>query len=905
MKRYLIIFLAFVMVVTTSAFSAFAETDAEAFLEETKIAVALGLLEDTATERTLENITRGEFFNAIAKLQGVETLNFDKCDFIDISTAHPYYESVRILTGMGYINGYGDGTIRPDSEISITNAVRLLCYVAGWKDVIDVSGNVATAASRSEICNYAEALNENSLSVGKAAKLLVKTGECMPVSPGTVGGDTEYVFDSETVFEKYMNINKVEGILKGSEFGYIDQNGSLDEGKVLISDLELSEGNSNAKKYLGYYTTAYYYGDDTDYPNTVLYAYASEKNNKVLRIKASDINCYNNNILSYYDDGNSEKENLRMDSVDVVYNGSWIPVPKNDDFDLDGGYIELIDNNKNNGWDVVAIENYETYVVDNVLFDDNKIYAKNGKILNVEELNPSSFTDEKGVQMHLVELGEWDVLSVAQNRRGDITRIIYALGVVAGKLESYGNSLDMKEVTIDGKPYLLSDYCQSNYGTEIEASLGLTATFGLDADGNIAFADFSSYKEERYGYIICWGVLNRVLEVKYMDEDGLVKIASLADKVKLNGESLKVKENLTLFQNISPQVMLFKLNGEGKINYIDTAYNTDLSGAVENLGEKETKENSLHMFYDCYSKDSTTGKPTEDTSNSKLYYYSSEQVFTQDGDVSTKGAALKYGVTLSCASNTKVFFVPSDENETDEEIYGLGKIADGDEETFFCKAYKKDSSQLTADLLLVYRGEASSDLDTNSVCAVVTKSIRYVVDEDDEVKAKISLFCEGKMVDYVTKDSTVLETLQSGEVPYSLKPGDVVQYSINYNDEITALKLIYSRGKDELESGGVSNADNAREIFRTRLLNTYYVNKTHMIATTTPLVSGQSYVMDHTFETRPISGYDIAVYDSETKEVVKGDSFSLIGFLNTGGQEWSRVFAQERYGGGRLMVIYK
>ncbi len=94
--------------------------DAVAYLE------SLGALDYITTARFYPNqpITRGEFAQIIYALAKVDPREYN--GFKDIDSASPYYEAICTLADMGFINGYGDRTFRPDATITRAEAVTLI-----------------------------------------------------------------------------------------------------------------------------------------------------------------------------------------------------------------------------------------------------------------------------------------------------------------------------------------------------------------------------------------------------------------------------------------------------------------------------------------------------------------------------------------------------------------------------------------------------------------------------------------------------------------------------------------------------------------------------------------------------------------------------------------------------------
>lgn len=79
--------------------------------------------------RPTERITRGELVAMVVRL--TPDAEASACTFPDVTEAHPYYSLLGAAQGLGFINGYQDGTFRPDNGISRSEAAAIICRALG------------------------------------------------------------------------------------------------------------------------------------------------------------------------------------------------------------------------------------------------------------------------------------------------------------------------------------------------------------------------------------------------------------------------------------------------------------------------------------------------------------------------------------------------------------------------------------------------------------------------------------------------------------------------------------------------------------------------------------------------------------------------------------------------------
>lgn len=91
--------------------------------------VSLGIVDKDGAFRPDEPITRAELSDMIYRT-GIKKADIHK-SFPDLYENHRYYETVRKAAGAGIINGYTDGTFRPDNPVTRAEAVRIIANTVG------------------------------------------------------------------------------------------------------------------------------------------------------------------------------------------------------------------------------------------------------------------------------------------------------------------------------------------------------------------------------------------------------------------------------------------------------------------------------------------------------------------------------------------------------------------------------------------------------------------------------------------------------------------------------------------------------------------------------------------------------------------------------------------------------
>jgi len=116
-----------------------------------------------------QNLTRGQAAKIIAGVLGLDTSNVSNPNFKDIPTTHLYFGAIAALKQEGIIDGYGDGTFRQDDFIQRNHVAKILANAFNLK-----ASNANSLPFTDVRAHYKEAiaaLYENNVTTGKTATL--------------------------------------------------------------------------------------------------------------------------------------------------------------------------------------------------------------------------------------------------------------------------------------------------------------------------------------------------------------------------------------------------------------------------------------------------------------------------------------------------------------------------------------------------------------------------------------------------------------------------------------------------------------------------------------------------------------------------------------------------------------
>ena len=182
-----------------------------------QFAVTLGAMDNTQTGALNAAVTRGAFarmlvafstFRESVGAQGtVGTL------YTDVPGTSPWAPYIRIAVQQGWLNGYTDGSYRPDNAVTLEEACTAVLKLMGYK-MTELNGSFPNAQ-----------LNKAS-EIGLRTNLERKPGEAMNYE------------DCAALLYNALTANTASGGAYGTSLGFTVSNGQVDGSTVLMSSLQ-------------------------------------------------------------------------------------------------------------------------------------------------------------------------------------------------------------------------------------------------------------------------------------------------------------------------------------------------------------------------------------------------------------------------------------------------------------------------------------------------------------------------------------------------------------------------------------------------------------------------------------------------------------------------------------------
>lgn len=747
-------------------------------------------------------ITRGEFASAAAKLlNGRVNGAYAVEEFTDVPYDSEYAEGIYGLANLGILNGFGDGTFRPDESVLYEHAVKIMIKILGYYPLVENSNRTCTdIATEIDILKGVKPMSDGKISRENVARLISNSLDTPILS--FVSGLSPFKYESakDDILLHEMNLRKAKGQITATEFTSLSGGYKANRGMIEINGTQYAEGNSGAGSYLGRNVTYYYSVDEAERPEELIFVLPNDKDT-VLTINAEDIDTSTSKTeFVYYDeDRKIEKEDIK--NATIIVNGIFDAKFTAADLKPEEGEVTLLDVDSEGGIDVVIVKSYKTYVAEaygkgifKLMYGKgeinlNKIDAAGGKIsVVIDEYRAKDISDISGVK-------QYSILSVSESRNKEIVEIYVtnnsAVGMITEVVKDKTMAIEDVEYKIS-KSHLANLLKPENLIPDVSAGDEVFAY--LDMFGKIA-AIRGNNSTLKYGWLMdCTrggGLNTEDVSFKLLADDenelhGSIQKFKGAKNLRVNGvkvEDIYKVSELFSESGLTEQVVKFSLNHEGDIKELYTAIDKVNAKISEGVTNPYFDENYCGYTEDAFTYDDY------------ITAYSSSMAYRGGDHLTIEGEP--FVPTIS----TQIFVIPNKANPKDSDY----KMFDNN--TMF-----KSGGIPSADLKFY---DINSDYEIGvivvqnakkGICSVQNSSPRLVIDSfmqginEDGDPVTMVLGCkkaDGTRTELAIADVDLAHTSEDWNKKYvgtkliSLPKGSVIQYDKDSSGAIGAFRILY------------------------------------------------------------------------------------------------------------------
>ena len=718
-------------------------------------------------------VKRSEMAQILCSVFDLEVAEDDKQRFSDVSGE--YRKFVETIVRYGVMSGYSETTFGPEDYITNQQLVKIVVSMMGAGAVAESRGGYpagyTNVAEELELIVGTGSLNSVARRIDVAELLYNAMHSDFVKIESYYNGFANYeTVEDKTFLTERLGIYRFEGIVSQNAVTSLARPGGVGENLVMVGDEVCLDKDGLLEDYFGANVTVYVKKEEPNDNGEVIYVEENKKN-KSITIADEDILPNDGNTFKYYE--NSKTKSLSLSPVaDMIYNG--VAIDKDlSKLNVKNGFVKLIDNNSDKVYDVIIVTDYNTYVVESVNAENEKIVLQFGEsVMMLKNLEYKIFKD--GKRATIAELKKGDVLSVAVSEDGKVLRIDASTESFTGVAES----VNEEGVIISGNEYEISEYFNqiSQKGKISEIMPGTSGEYCLDVMGKIVY----------YTTTVSGNTVGYLVDYNYNDED--------SDGV-LTVEIFTGNANIERFQ-FDKTVRVNGLGAKTEKLVLNAEFMTNLD--TPQLVEYEAENGIL--------KNIAFGGtvPSPDSVE-----------FSLDAQGSFKASAtgiFEHKYRLS--DKTKVFLVPSNSNYFGNESYY--ELRNGpyfsSTETRNLSLYDIDEFGNVKYVVTKYDPQWSQIGYGNGLALIISKSkgigtdgsIVDVFECMNEAGQKITIktddysgIVKNKKVRTFDSDGKVLTVAISKDEALELSSGDVIQYKTNQSGYIHSV-VVQHKAEDNI-----------------------------------------------------------------------------------------------------------
>jgi len=849
LKKVLALVVVFSMMLCSVAFASFPDVNEDAdYAVAVNTLAALGIVggDDQGNFNPDNTITRAEFTKIVCEIQGLKgDANKGATAFTDVPADHWASGYINMATNLKIINGMGDGTFAPENPVTYEQAIKMLVVTLGYAPMAAdkggyPTGHLVVAQTYGMTKNVAAPAQAEAAKRSTIAQVVYNTIDTPMMEQTGFGSNVTYEVkdgtgDRErvTLLTSKFDVVKLGGVVVANE--KIALEGEAAKGEIalkydnnfkstnedfaledkydteVLSNVEI--GETNADDLFGLRVIAYVKDNGKSYE--VIAIVPEEGKNASKEIALSDIDTGSRTITeSDYEDYDDEKSKLKLAyfasedaskstqlTIDNAYQVIWNSVDA-DEYDLDyivdaayvededdeviSAKVELVDWNNDNKYDLIKVNQYFHYVVDEVDAEDYTIEVLDSSVkfeLNEEEVEYAiSIENAAGEAMDFADIQAGDVIAVISD---DVENVdepesfieITVLGQtgVEGTVRAYDDNGTLVKVKIGDAQYAVDAACVNAE----KIGLGSEGTFYLGVDGQIVAFDGTKAASGNYGVIVKSAEVDSdwtdaTWQIKVLNAEGKAVVYDVADKVTLKNNKKETAVTVELDDTIDADFFENTVFGEAEADYTLEA----LLGAFEDeAADNAGKIARMIQFKVNAANEIKEIAPAYDISEvvSAKYDVDDKEI----GDVAIDASTVIFNVKAASVADGKIVPVDALLNEVNYVVAGFGY--DDDAETF-------------AAMMILGGGDTLSA--TVEGWAVV-KAISEIRDEDDNEAYSLEVVegGESEAKTIVITEDTVVDSEYNGAADAlvladNMAIGSIILYTADANGNVTTLASI-------------------------------------------------------------------------------------------------------------------
>ena len=505
-----------------------------------------------------DTVTRAEFAELTRRLVQMEnwTTSEERTEFSDVRMSDWYYNAVYCMYDLGVINGDGNGMFRPEAPVSTIEAAKMLIAILGYGEEAEQAGGYPkgyqTTALTSGMVRGVEFKDEID-----RTDALVMINQCLDLYLNVPSYGVESILGPtgrrETLRDRLMGahtsekVYEVKGVVQATASTWIIPGDyeDLADDEIVIDGLLYRTQVPEAAEYIGKQVQCYVAVRDDI---RTIQSIRETGKNTVLEIRDEDLVTADSGIISYQTDEKVKNAKL-SDTAVLVRNLRLAERWSESDISLAQGSVTLIDNNGDKAYDVIHIQEFETYLIsdtkEDIIYFESRTDNQKKKFVNFNNSDTDYvITDQAGAPLKVTDLQKDMAVSVFESQDGSVCKLVAGPAPFTAPLELVREDA----FCFDGEEY------KAEQGFLDEYQVGDTYQVYLNYRGDLFLLreDTENDSVLQYGYVAeaaLDGTMSPQLIAKVVKPGDFVEVEEKSDvedddtvTLKLKGQNRAVEE---------------------------------------------------------------------------------------------------------------------------------------------------------------------------------------------------------------------------------------------------------------------------------------------------------------------------------------------------------------------------
>lgn len=320
-------------------------------------------------------ITRLELAQFAVEITKSSLISEGKAQFIDIPQKHKDFAVINTVYINGLMNGYSDGTFRPNENAVAMDAAGMLLTMLGYGYIVE-----SAEITESEKQNIAKSMGIfNGVSNGMLtnrglAKMLLNMLEAKPAEPTISGGKVNYDPSDESYLEKMTGYVTKKGIVQAVGGASLFGVETVERNSCVIDGEEYEFNGIDMLQYLGIEVRVIIDEENAKIIGVRLNRKIDEK-----VIKAEDISEYKD-FSYFYEEGGRTKTIKIPSGARLIFNGKNMIYDENLMLPQEGS-IRLV-NTGSGGYDLIFIRSAVYMKI--ISYEEGEVLSDSIRKLNID-----------------------------------------------------------------------------------------------------------------------------------------------------------------------------------------------------------------------------------------------------------------------------------------------------------------------------------------------------------------------------------------------------------------------------------------------------------------------------------------------------------------------------------------